>query len=91
VRSWNAGDTGWSRVLRDERRGRISVNGREIAVRAIRTRSARLNDAVDRAYRRKFDTPGSIRFVRDLARPKSRATTTELVPLAVPRRPRAGR
>jgi hypothetical protein len=86
VRSWNAGETGWHRVLRDERRGRISVNGRELPIRAIRTRSERLLDAVDRAYRMKYDTPGSIRFVRDLARRKSRATTTELAPLSPPRR-----
>jgi hypothetical protein len=89
VRSWNAGESGWHRVFRDERRGRMSVNGRELPVRAVHTRSERLKDAVDRAYRRKYDTPGSIRWVRDLTRPRSRATTTELAPLGAPHRARA--
>jgi hypothetical protein len=47
----------------------------------VQTRSERLKDAVDRAYLEKYHTPGSIKFARDLVRAKSRATTTELVPL----------
>jgi hypothetical protein len=40
-----------------------------------------LKDAIDEAYLAKYDTQGSIRYARDLGREKSRATTTELVPL----------
>jgi len=40
-----------------------------------------LKDAVDRAYLEKYRTPASLKYARDLGRPRSRATTTELVPL----------
>jgi len=38
-------------------------------------------DAIDEAYLEKYDTRGSIQYARDLGRAKSRATTTELIPL----------
>lgn len=82
VRSWGHKPNSWHRVFLSEPRGTIQVAGHEIAVRAIQTRSERLKDAVDRAYRAKYTTPGSIRYARDLGRAKSRATTTELVPRA---------
>jgi hypothetical protein len=81
VRSWSLKPRSWWRTFLEEPRGRITVGTREIAVRAVRTRSERLKDAVDRAYLAKYKTPGSIRFARDLGRAKSRATTTELVPV----------
>lgn len=81
VRSWSLKPHGWYRTFLEEPRGAVSIGGREIAVRAVRTRSERLRDAVDRAYLQKYRTPGSIRYARDLGRAKSRATTTELVPL----------
>src|SRR5919201_3467453 len=81
VRSWSLKPRSWYRTFLEEPRGVVQVGGREIAVRAVRTRSERLKDAVDRAYLEKYDTPGSIKYARDLGRAKSRATTTELVPL----------
>ena len=81
VRSWSLKPRRWYRTFLVEPRGAILVRGREIPVRAVRTRSERLKDAIDAAYLEKFDTPGSIRYARDLGRAKSRATTTELVPL----------
>jgi len=50
-------------------------------VRAVRTRSARLKAAIDRAYLRKYATTWEVKFARDLASPKSRATTIELRPV----------
>jgi hypothetical protein len=47
----------------------------------VHTRSERLKDAVDQTYLKKYKTPGSIKYARDLGRKKSRDTTTELVPL----------
>jgi hypothetical protein len=85
VRSWSLSAGGWYRALLEEPTGVISVDGREMPVRAVRTRSERLKDAVSLAYRTKYDTPGSVGYVRDLSRARCRATTTELVP----RRPRA--
>jgi hypothetical protein len=80
VRSWSLKPRSWYRTFLEEPRGAVLVAGREIPVRAVRTRSERLKDAIDRAYLEKYDTPGSIKYGRDLGRAKSRATTTELLP-----------
>jgi hypothetical protein len=81
VRSWSLKPRSWWRTFLEEPRGVVEVEGREIPVRAVQTRSERLKDAVSRAYLDKYTTPGSIKFARDLGRARSRATTTELVPL----------
>jgi hypothetical protein len=81
VRSWSLKPRSWYRTFLDEPRGVIEVNGRQIRIRAAFTRSERLKDAIDRAYREKFNTPGSQLFVRGFAQKKRRDTTTELVPL----------
>jgi len=81
VRSWSLKPRSWYRTFLEEPRGAIGVGGKEIKVRAIQTRSERLKDAIDRAYLEKYNTPGSIKYARDLGRAKSRATTTELIPL----------
>src|SRR5512145_3564924 len=80
VRSWSLKPRSWWRTFLVDPRGHITVGTRELAVRAVQTRSERLKDAVDRAYLAKYKTPGSIRFARDLGRARSRRTTTELVP-----------
>jgi hypothetical protein len=80
VRSWSLKPRSWYRTFMAEPRGIIEVGGRVLKVRAVRTRSERLKDAVSRAYLAKYHTPGALRFARDLGMPKSRATTTELVP-----------
>jgi hypothetical protein len=85
VRSWSIKPRSWYRTFLEEPRGAILVGGREISVRAVRTRSERLKDAIDAAYLEKYDTPGSLKYARDLGREKSRATTTELVPLPNPK------
>ncbi|HEX8176313.1 MAG TPA: hypothetical protein VF543_14450 [Pyrinomonadaceae bacterium] len=59
----------------------LNVLDREIPVRAVHTRSERLKQAVSRAYLEKYNTPGSIKYAKDMGRAKSRDTTTELVPL----------
>jgi hypothetical protein len=81
MRSWGLKPEGWWRTFVEEPRGVIEVAGREIPVRAVQTRSERLKDAIDEAYLEKYHTPASRKWVRDLSRAKSRATTTELVPL----------
>jgi hypothetical protein len=80
VRSWSLRPRSWYRTFLTEPHGAIQMGGREILVRAVHTRSERLKDAVDRAYLAKYNTPGAIKYARDLGRGKSRATTTELVP-----------
>jgi hypothetical protein len=81
VRSWSLKPRGWYRTFLDDPRGAILVDGREIPIRAVRTRSERLKDAVSRAYLAKYDKGYSIKYAREMGRPKSRATTTELVPI----------
>jgi hypothetical protein len=81
VRSWSLKERSWWRTFLQEPRGAIQVAEREIPVRAVRTRSERLKKAVDRAYLAKYNSPGAIKYARDLGRAKSRATTTELVPI----------
>lgn len=85
IRSWSLKEHSWYNTFRGDPRGRMHIEGRtirarEIAVRAVMTRSERLKDAVSRAYLEKYDTPGSVKFARDLGRKRSRDTTTELVP-----------
>jgi hypothetical protein len=81
VRSWSLKPRSWYWTFLEEPRGTINVADREIPIRAVRTRSERLKDAIDRAYLEKYKTPGSIKYAQDLGSEKSRATTTELVPL----------
>lgn len=82
VRSWSLKPGGWYRTFLAEHCGSIRVADREIPVRAVRTRSERVKDAVDRAYLEKYATPGAIKYARDLVRAQSRAATIELVPLS---------
>lgn len=79
VRSWYVKQRSWYRAFLEEPHGAIQIAGREIAVRAVPTRSDRLKDAVDRAYLEKYNTPGALKWVRGFKRAKSKATTTELV------------
>ena len=81
VRSWSLKARSWWRTFLLEPLGAIRVAGRTIAIRAVRTRSERLKDAVSRAYLKKYGEGGSLAYARDLGRATSRATTTELVPL----------
>jgi hypothetical protein len=81
VRSWSLKPRSWFRTFVEQPRGIIAVDGREMPVRAVLTKSERLKDAVSRAYVEKYHTPGSVKYARDLGSAKSRATTTELVPL----------
>jgi hypothetical protein len=80
VRSWSLKPRSWYRAFLAEPVGVIEVDGREIHVRAVFTRSERLKTAVDRAYRQKYNTTGSLHFVRGFKQKKRRDTTTELVP-----------
>ena len=80
VRSWSVKTRGWYRAFLTDPRGFIQVSHHTMPVRAVRTRSGRLRDAVDRAYLEKYATPGALKYAKDLGSPKSRATTIELRP-----------
>jgi hypothetical protein len=81
VRSWSLKERSWYRTFLEDPQGVMTINGREFPVRAVQTRSERLKDAVDQAYLTKYKTPSASKYARDLCQPKSRDTTTELVPL----------
>ena len=81
VRSYSLKPRSWWRTFHEEPRGVIEVDGRQIKVRPVFTRSERLKTLIDRAYAGKFPTPGSRQFVEGFKEKKRRDTTTELVPL----------
>jgi|SRR5688572_9675448 hypothetical protein len=81
VRSWSLKPRSWWRTFLEDPQGIITIGGKEIPIRAIQTRSEQLKDAVTLAYREKYNTPGSVQYVKDMSRKKSRETTTELTPL----------
>jgi hypothetical protein len=81
VRSYSLKSRSWWRTFQDDPRGVIEVNGKQIKVRPVFTRSERLKKLVDRAYAEKFPTPGSRVYVEGFKEKQRRDTTTELVPL----------
>ena len=81
VRSWSLKPRSWWRTFLEDPQGIIVVNERTVRVRPVFTRSERLKKAVDRAYAEKYNTPGSLHFVKGFKVTKRRDTTTELVPL----------
>ena len=91
VRSWSVKPRSWWRTFREDPVGVIQVAERTVRVRAVFTRSERVRDAVDRAYLAKYNSPGAIKYARDLGTEKSRATTTELVPARSARSTPAGK
>ena len=80
IRSWTVKPDGWYYAFLKDARGAIQVGGREIRVRAVRARSERIRDAVERAYADKYSTPGSLKYVRGFRTPRRRETTVEFVP-----------
>jgi hypothetical protein len=81
VRSWKRKAGGWHRTFLEDPYGSLFAGEREILIRAVPTRSERLKDLVSQAYKEKYNTPGSIQYVKDMSGGKSRDLTLELVPL----------
>jgi hypothetical protein len=81
VRSWNDKPNGWCQAFRVEPAGKIQLlSGREVRVRARKTRGEGLIAAIDQAYAEKYDTRASLKWVRGFKTAKRQGTTTELVP-----------
>ena len=81
VRSWNDKPTGWYRAFLSEPRGSVQLADQEIAVRARRTRSDRLRQAVSKAYAEKYNTKASQKWVRGFAQSSRSLHTLELLPV----------
>ena len=80
VRSWNDKPSGWYRAFLAQPLGQVRIDDRELPVRAVRVRSARLNDATDDAFAAKYTTKANAKYVKGFRVPKRKATTLELVP-----------
>lgn len=80
ARSWNDKPTGWYRAFRSQPSGSLQVGEREIRVRGVPVRSARIRDAVTAAFGEKYNTKGSQTWVRGFAEPERAAKTIEFVP-----------
>jgi len=80
VRPWNDKPGGWYRAFLKNPRGTIKIGAKEVPVRALRVRSAKLIDAMDRAYAEKYASKANQKYVKGFATAKRKATTTELVP-----------
>jgi hypothetical protein len=80
VRPWNNKATGWYQTFQKNPVGAIQIGGREIAVRARKSRGERLMDAIDSAYEEKYNTRANKKWVRGLILPRRRITTLELTP-----------
>ena len=80
VRSWNDKPNGWYRAFLSEPRGSVRMKEREVGVRAVPLRSARLNDDTDEAFAAKYTTKANLKYVRGFRTPRRKATTLELVP-----------
>jgi hypothetical protein len=81
ARSWSDSPGGWYRAFAAEPNGALQLpGGREIRVRARKTRGERLLDAIDEAYAEKYPTPASRKWVRGFRQPRRRGTTMEFVP-----------
>ena len=83
VRSWSMKPRSWWRTFLEDPYGEVFVAERKrgIKVRAVQVKSEKMKDRVSAAYKEKYNTPGSIRYVEDMSLSPSRDTTTELVPI----------
>ena len=83
VRSWSMKPHSWWRTFLEDPHGEVFVAERKrgIKVRAVQVKREKLKDKVSAAYKEKYNTPGSIRYVEDMSLSPSRDTTTELVPI----------
>lgn len=80
VRSWNDKPNGWYRAFISQPLGHVRIAEHELSVRAVRVRSARLNDATDEAFAAKYTTKANAKYVKGFRDPKRKATTLELIP-----------
>ncbi|HEX8030677.1 MAG TPA: DUF2255 family protein [Vicinamibacterales bacterium] len=80
ARSWTQQKAGWYQSFLDDSLGTIQVGERVLRIKAVRVRSERIRDAIDRAYAEKYDTTASQKYVRGFRSPRRRGTTMEFVP-----------
>jgi hypothetical protein len=80
ARSWGLSAGGWYRTFLEDANGTIQIGEREIRVRAAPARSERVRDKVEDAYKAKYHTKASQKWVRGFRTPRRREATIEFVP-----------
>ena len=80
ARSWGVSRGGWYHSFLEDPNGAIQVGEREIRVRAVRARSERVRDKVEEAYKEKYNTKASQKWVRGFRTERRRDATVEFVP-----------
>lgn len=80
ARSWDVRPGGWFDSFKKDREGAIQLGDRTVRVFGRIVRSARLLDAVERAYAEKYSTPASRKWVRGFRAARRRRATIEFVP-----------
>lgn len=80
ARSWDRRTGGWYDRLRHDPLGAIRVGSLTRLMRARPVGAARLLDAVDAAYAKKYHTPGFQHYVRGFRTARRRAATVEFLP-----------
>ena len=80
ARSWSDKPTGWFRAFKKEPSGTIQIGKLEIPVRGKPVRSARMRDTVTAAFAEKYNTKGSLQWVKGFREPERVLTTIEFVP-----------
>jgi hypothetical protein len=83
VRSYSMKPRSWWRTFLEDPQGIMTVGEKEIPIKAVQTRSERLKDLVSEAYKKKYNRPGDVQYVKDMSKKKSRDTTTELVSVGI--------
>ena len=80
VRSWNDKPGGWYRAFLEEARGAVKMDGREIYIRAVPVRSAKLKETACEAYAAKYTSKANAKYVAGFAEEWRKALTLELLP-----------
>ena len=81
VRSYKMKPGGWWDTFVKDPYGEIFVSNRKrgIKVRAVLVKSETIKEMVSAAYKEKYNTPGSVGYVKEMSRSPSRDATVEFV------------
>ena len=81
ARSWTQKPDGWYCTFLEDPRGVIRTRAdQRVPIKAVRVKSERIRDLIEKAYAEKYATPGSKKYVRGFRTQRRRDTTTEFVP-----------
>lgn len=80
ARSWTLKPEGWFRAVANDPAATLRIGERNVRVRCVPVTAPPLLDAIERAYAEKYNTPGSLPYVRGFRTKRRRAATVEFVP-----------